>query len=140
MSKPSTARLSKTPGDLPRLRGDGRRLRQIRLNLISNAIIFTPEKGKVVVLANVNNAGAISICASDTGIGIEPADMDNVLMPFRQVKEAYVSNPGERSGLGLSLVNSLMILHGGSLDIDSAPGEGTRVTISFPPQRTMAKV
>ncbi len=54
-----------------------------------------------------------------------------------QVKEAYVGKPGEGSGLGLSLVNSLIDLHGGMLDIDSTPGEGTKMSITFPRERTL---
>ena len=54
--------------------------------------------------------------------------------------EAYVGNPGDGSGLGLSLVNSLMDLHGGTLDIDSTPGEGTTMSITFPPERTLTAV
>ena len=124
-------------GDLPRLRADRRRLRQILLNLLSNAVKFSHEKGKVSITAETDAAGAIVIRVADTGIGIAPENMEKILQPFGQVKEAYVGKPGEGSGLGLSLVNSLMDLHGGTLDIDSTPGEGTTMNIIFPPERTL---
>ena len=88
--------------------------------------------------AKMDPAGAIVIGVADTGIGIAPENIEKILKPFGQVKEAYVSNPGEGSGLGLSLVNSLMDLHGGTLDIDSTPGEGTTMSITFPPERTLS--
>ena len=96
------------------------------------------EKGKVSITAETDPAGAIVIRVADTGIGIAPENIAKVLRPFGQVKEAYIGKPGEGSGLGLSLVNSLMDLHGGTLDIDSTPGEGTTMSIIFPPERTLS--
>ena len=130
-----SARIAK---DLPFLRADGKRVKQILLNLLSNAIKFTPEKGKVTVNTSQDRAGAIVIRVSDTGIGIAADDIPKILLPFGQVKNAYVNNPREGSGLGLPLVKSLIEIHGGTIEIDSAPGEGTRVSVTFPPDRTIA--
>ncbi len=128
----------KVEEDLPKLFADRRRLKQILLNLQINAVKFTPEKGKIVVSAALGRDGGISLRVSDTGIGIAPENIPKILQPFGQVTDAYVvNNPGEGIGLGLSLVNSLVELHGGKLDIDSALGEGTRVSVTFPPERTL---
>lgn len=124
--------------DLPKLFADRRRLKQILLNLLINAIKFTPEKGKIIVNAALIRDGEICLRVSDTGIGIAPENIPKILQPFGQVTDAYVVNkPGEGMGLGLPLVNSLVELHGGKLDIDSAPGDGTRVSVTFPPDRTL---
>lgn len=128
----------KTAKDLPRLRADGRRLKQILLNLLTNAIKFTPEKGKVTVHASTDKAGAVVLRVADTGIGIAAEDIPRVLQPFGQVTDAYINTPDEGSGLGLSLVKALTELHGGTLDLDSAPGQGTRVTVTLPPERSLA--
>jgi len=130
-------KVSVEPG-LPRLRGDHRRLKQVLLNLLTNAIKFTRKRGTVTVTATLRDGGGIDLAVSDTGIGIAPKDIPRVLRPFGQVKEAYVSRPGEGSGLGLSLANALVELHGGTFTIESRPGEGTTVTAAFPPHRTIA--
>ena len=129
---------ARTAKDLPRLRADGKRVKQILLNLLTNAIKFTPPKGKVTVQTSQDKAGAIVIQVSDTGIGIAAADIPKILQPFGQVKNAYVNNTREGSGLGLPLVKSLIEIHGGTIEIDSAPGEGTRVSVTFPLDRTIA--
>ena len=123
--------------DLPLLYADGRRVKQILLNLLSNAIKFTPERGKVTVNACLTRDGGIALRVSDNGIGIAEKDIPRILQPFGQVSDAYISHPGEGSGLGLSLVKSLMELHGGTLDIESVPGEGTKVTVTFPASRVL---
>jgi len=123
--------------DLPFLRADGRRVKQIILNLLSNALKFTPERGKVVIGVQQAENGGVIIKVSDTGIGIAKEDIPTILQPFTQLTEAYVSSPDGGSGLGLSLVKSLTELHGGSLDIDSTPGVGTKVSVIFPPERTI---
>ena len=123
---------------LPALRADGRRVKQLLLNLLSNAIKFTPENGDVTVRGSLGDNNEIILTVTDTGIGIAAADIPKVINPFGQVREAYTSTAREGVGLGLPLVKSLIDLHGGSLDIDSAPGQGTRITITFPPERTGA--
>jgi len=120
---------------LPRLYADPRRLRQILLNLISNAIKFTPPDGRVTLEIHCTASGRMALVVADTGIGIAASDLSKVLTPFGQV-EGSLNRRHEGTGLGLPLSKALVELHGGELRIDSAPGQGTRITIAFPPSRT----
>jgi signal transduction histidine kinase len=120
--------------NLPPLRADERLTKQILLNLLSNATKFTPEGGRVTLSASVGVDGGIELTVADTGIGIAEQDIERALTPFVQIDSALNRKyPG--TGLGLPLTRSLAELHGGSLAIRSAPGEGTTVTIRFPPER-----
>ena len=123
---------------LPVLNGDEVRIRQILLNLLSNAIKFTPEGGKVLVSATVDDAGRLVLTIRDTGIGIAAEDTQDALLPFVQLESEFSRrHPG--TGLGLPLSKALVELHGGTLAIDSAPGAGTRVTVRFPAERSLAR-
>jgi cell cycle sensor histidine kinase DivJ len=104
--------------------------RQIVVNLLSNAVKFTPPGGRVVVEAGVE-AGVARIAVTDTGIGVEPANLPRLGDPFFQVKSGY-DRSFEGAGLGLSLVRGLVGLHDGSLILESAVGVGTRVTALLP--------
>ncbi len=119
------------PSDLPKLHADERALRQILLNLLSNAVKFTRPGGRVGVSAAPDGQGMISLAVTDTGIGIAPADVATVLEPFRQVGGAF-HHPQEGTGLGLAITKRLVELHGGSLRIESQPGQGTTVTVTVP--------
>jgi signal transduction histidine kinase len=123
-----------TPGDLPSLMVDETRARQILVNLLSNAIKFTPGPGRVSVTARTAAGGALSIAVEDTGIGMTEAEIALALQPFRQVDSA-LSRKYQGTGLGLPLAQGLALLHGGQLDVESRPGVGTRVSITFPPER-----
>jgi two-component system cell cycle sensor histidine kinase PleC len=124
--------------DLPRLFGDRRRIRQILLNLVSNAVKFTPQGGSVRVSAAVSPDGGLLLTVADTGIGIEAADIPRVFEPFVQLgRDRGIS--GEGTGLGLPLVKELVELHRGTITLTSQPGVGTKVTAAFPPARTIAK-
>ena len=90
----------------------------------------------MTVSARVDAQSCIRISIADTGIGIAAKDIPKALLPFGQVAESY-KRGHEGTGLGLPICNSLMNLHGGTLAIDSEPGVGTTVTISFPPERTV---
>ena len=125
------------PADLPDLRGDPLRLKQVLLNLLANAVKFTPEGGRVTVHGRVNGQGGIELVIEDTGIGISPQDHDRVMAAFGQA-DSGLERRYQGLGLGLPLARSLMELHGGGLAIDSRPGEGTRVRLSFPAARTLA--
>jgi signal transduction histidine kinase len=114
--------------------GDTRRLRQVWINLLTNAVKFTPAEGRVNVNVSVSEDGAIAIAVSDTGIGIAAADIERVLQPFSQVETA-LSRGHEGTGLGLALTRSLVELHGGRLAIDSEVGIGTTVTVILPADR-----
>ena len=119
---------------VPLLFADEVRLRQIGLNLLSNAVKFTPAGGKIKVSTSVDQSGAIAIAVSDTGIGMSPADIKIALERFGQAASS-LSRPYEGTGLGLPLTKAMVDLHGGHLDITSAPGKGTTVTVTFPPQQ-----
>jgi len=110
---------------------DPRLLQQILLNLLTNAVKFTPRGGSVTISAGQGPDGAPRIAVSDTGIGIAAADIDRVLEPFVRLESAFCANV-EGTGLGLPLVKSLVELHGGSLEIESRPDTGTTVSVLFP--------
>jgi signal transduction histidine kinase len=120
------------PHDLPAIEADRRALKQIVINLLSNAFKFTPKGGKVVLSAMVRvpeNAMVIEI--RDTGIGIPDEALSTITNPFmRGEPNPYISQEG--TGLGLSIVKSLVGLHGGELTIASAVGVGTAVTVTLP--------
>ncbi len=111
---------------------DRQALRQILLNLISNAVKFTPPGGRIEVGAEPLGDGAFAVWVRDTGIGIAPENIPVVLAPFGQV-ENDLTRQYEGSGLGLPLVKSLVEMHGGRFEIHSALGEGTMIRASFPP-------
>lgn len=121
---------------LPAVRGDRRRLKQILLNLLQNAIKFTPAGGTVRVDAAPCAKGGVSVLISDTGIGIPTEEIPRMLERFEQV-ESSMKRRYEGAGLGLPLAKTLVELHGGQLEIDSASGEGTRVRITLPQDRVI---
>jgi signal transduction histidine kinase len=124
------------PEQLPRLWADNRRLRQVLLNLISNAIKFMPEGGEVHISLSVPQDAetGLAIAVTDTGIGMAPEQIPVALERFGQI-DCGLNRNYEGSGLGLPLSKSLVELHGGALSIQSAPGVGTTVTIAFPAER-----
>ncbi len=109
---------------------DPKRLRQMLLNLLSNAIKFTHQGGEICVAASRGKEG-IAISVSDTGIGIEPDEIARVLEPFGQV-DSELGRMHEGTGLGIPLTRELARLHGGALQIESAVGIGTTMTIELP--------
>jgi signal transduction histidine kinase len=115
---------------LAQLTADEMRIRQILINLMSNAVKFTPPGGKITVSARQRDS-AIVIEVKDTGIGIAPEDLAKALEPFGQI-DNEMSRRHEGTGLGLPLSKNLVELHGGSLEIASTPGVGTTVTLVFP--------
>jgi PAS domain S-box-containing protein len=124
------------PADLPAVRADERLLRQVLINLLSNAVKFTPADGLVEVVAEIGASGGIRLGVRDTGIGIAQQSIARALEPFGQV-DSSLSRKYEGSGLGLPLVKSIAELHGGTLEIESAPGRGTTVTVNLPASRTV---
>jgi signal transduction histidine kinase len=122
---------------LPRLRADERVLKQVLLNLLSNAIKFTAPGGLVRLRTERAPDGGFRVIVADTGIGIAPADIPRVLMPFGQV-DGSLARSYEGTGLGLPLAKSLIELHGGRLDVASELGRGTTITVSLPAERFRA--
>ena len=115
---------------LPPIRADQVRLRQILLNLLSNALKFTPCGGDVCVSVQVCGSEMI-FAVRDTGIGIALSDIPKALEPFAQI-DSSLSRKYDGTGLGLPLTKRFAELHGGHLAIESAPGEGTTVTVTLP--------
>lgn len=111
---------------------DDKRLRQMVLNLLSNALKFTPAGGEINIDA-YRRGQCIAISVSDTGVGMREEDIAVALEPFGQVENRTLPN-SQGTGLGLPLTKQLAELHGGTLELESRPGRGTTVTILLPEQ------
>ena len=109
---------------------DKRALKQVLINLLSNAVKFTPFGGEIAINARPEG-NSLRVTVSDTGIGIAPQDLSRLGDPFFQAKSTY-DRPYEGTGLGLSLVRGLVGLHGGAISVESAPAQGTRVSVRLP--------
>ena len=112
------------------LNGDPAKLRQIFLNLLSNAMKFTPQGGRVWLDAR-RTAEGVSVTVGDSGIGMSPEDIEVAMQPFGQV-DNRLERRYEGTGLGLPLTRAFVELHGGVMRFDSARDEGTRITVVFP--------
>jgi signal transduction histidine kinase len=125
--------------ELPELRvmADPRLLRQVGLNLVSNAVKFTQTGGAVTIGVRVEETGEALLSIADSGIGIAAADLDRLEEPFVQAESAFARGHGGM-GLGLPLTKKIMELHGGGLDIASELGVGTRVVARFPAARVLS--
>jgi signal transduction histidine kinase len=119
---------------LPPMQIDRLRVKQILLNLLSNAIKFTLTGGVVSLEADRDPDGGVEVRVRDTGIGIAPEKIALVFEPFRQV-DCDLSRKFEGTGLGLTLVKSLIEIHDGTVRIESVLNKGTCVTIRFPAAR-----
>ncbi len=124
----------KDEGGLPPLRADERKLKQILLNITSNAVKFTPSGGTVYLSAGRKKDGNLELIVKDTGIGISKEDIARVFQPFFQV-DSKITRAYEGTGLGLAITEGLVEVHGGSMTIDSKEGEGTSVIITLPAER-----
>jgi len=110
------------------------RLRQVVLNLLTNAIKFTPKGGRVGLLSGIEQNGVTWFRITDTGIGMEAKDIPKVLEPFGRTEHgSRVDREG--AGLGPSLSKAITELHGGTLEIESVPGLGTTITVTLPASR-----
>jgi signal transduction histidine kinase len=114
---------------LGQIQADERKIRQVVLNLLSNAIKFTPEGGRIEVMAAPKN-GLIEVSVSDTGVGIAPEDLEAVFEDFRQVGTA--DKKVEGTGLGLTLCRKFIELHGGKIWVQSEVGMGSTFTFTIP--------
>ena len=117
---------------LPEIEADYRALKQVALNLLSNALKFTPHGGRVTVSAEMLAGGErVRISVRDTGIGISPEDLKRLAQPFEQIESQH-SKTQQGTGLGLALTKSLVEMHEGVLEMQSQPGEGTVVSFTLP--------
>ena len=131
--------VAKISPTLPALRADERKIKQILINLLSNAVKFTPEGGQVTLTAARLEGSGVEIIVQDTGIGIAADDIAKALAPFNQIDNS-LSRKYSGTGLGLPLAESFTRMHGGSLALESAEGQGTRVTLYFPESRVVSEV
>ena len=119
------------PHDLPRVLGDELRLRQIVINLVSNASKFTGEGGRVCIAAQIDEPNWVKVAVADTGCGMTAEEVDRAMQPFTQIRSTYSRNE-EGTGLGLPIAKALILRHGGTLNIQSKPNVGTTVTFTLP--------
>ncbi|UEM01926.1 PAS domain S-box protein [Skermanella rosea] len=124
------------PEPVPAVMGDQRALKQVVVNLLSNAVKFTPRGGMVEIGTLVDAFGDVCITVKDTGIGIPDGEIPRVLEAFGRASNVRQSGE-EGTGLGLAIVGSFLSLHGATLDIDSAVGIGTTVTVRLPIERVL---
>jgi len=122
--------------EMPLMRADERKTKQVLLNLVTNAVKFTQPGGHVEIRGHFDPDAGIVLKVKDTGIGISRRDLDRVLQPFEQV-DSTISRAHQGTGLGLPLVKAIMELHGGSVVLESAVGVGTCVTVTFPANRAV---
>jgi two-component system cell cycle sensor histidine kinase PleC len=121
----------RVPRDLPMLEIDQRRIKQVLVNLLSNANKFTSERGRIILIARKNPDGGISVAIADTGAGMSPDQIATALRPFGQV-QSHLTRSTEGAGLGLPIARGLARQHGGDLFIQSEPGQGTTVILHLP--------
>src|SRR5215472_108109 len=118
---------------------DERALKQVLLNLLSNALKFTPEDGRVMVFAQVAAGAALCFGVEDSGVGIAPEDQTRVFEQFGQARHDVVT-ADKGTGLGLAIVKGLIEAHGGRVTLESAIGQGTRVTVYMPNDRARPRL
>ncbi|MBM3952131.1 MAG: PAS domain S-box protein [Rhodospirillales bacterium] len=124
------------PKNLPALHADELRVKQSLLNILGNAVKFTPEGGNIFFGASVEADGGMTFTVKDSGIGIRAEELPKAMAMFGQADGSH-ARPHDGAGLGLPLTKSLMELHGGKLAIDSTPGVGTTVRLQFPSSRSV---
>ncbi len=120
--------------DVPDVIGEELALKQVVLNLLSNAVKFTPDKGRITISGHVGRDGQLHFSVTDTGIGLDEYEIEKALSPFGQV-DNELSRSGSGTGLGLTLVDALVKLHGGAFELFSQKGIGTTATMVLPADR-----
>ncbi|MBX4939782.1 ATP-binding protein [Rhizobium binae] len=123
---------------VPDVVADLRSIKQIALNILSNAIRFTPSGGQIVVSTSYEANGSVVLRVRDTGVGMTRAELDQAMKPFRQVSSTQSRHRGDGTGLGLPLTKAMVDANRATFSINSAPNEGTLVEITFPSQRVLA--
>ena len=122
--------------DLPPVRADGTRLKQVVLNLLTNAVKYTNTGGTVTISARLSEAGDLEVDVTDTGVGISAEDLPLVMQPFRQA-DNVMCRTREGTGLGLPLAKALTELHDGRLVLESEEGQGTTARLILPAARVL---
>ena len=121
------------------MRTDRRLLKQLLLNILSNAVKFSRTGGQITLFASLlPSADRIAICVEDTGIGMTAEEIEFALQPFAQIQTAY-NRSSEGTGVGLTLVQRFSVLLDGEVAITSQPGIGTMVTLSLPLRLTAGR-
>jgi two-component system, cell cycle sensor histidine kinase PleC len=126
--------IARREGEVPQLRGDQRKVKQIILNLLTNAIKFSRPGGEVEIVLK-SDGGGVAITVTDRGIGMDPHEVELAMAHFGQVTGPWIRQH-TGTGLGLPLAIGLTELHGGTLTIQSLKGVGTTVTVAFPASRS----
>jgi PAS domain S-box-containing protein len=122
---------------VPKVVADARSMRQIILNLVSNAIKFTPENGQVIVSTVYEGDGEVALRVRDTGRGMSAEDIERAMKPFQQVG-SIAERRGRGTGLGLPLTKAMVEANRAYFELESKPGEGTIAHVHFPSQRVLA--
>ncbi|GLQ36892.1 hypothetical protein GCM10007908_05120 [Rhizobium albus] len=123
---------------LPDVVADPRSVKQIAINLLANAVRFTPPGGQIVVSTFYDASGKVVMRVRDTGIGMSRSELDHAMKPFRQGPTSPMRPRGDGTGLGLPLTKAMVEANRAHFAIESAPGEGTLVQVTFPSQRVLA--
>ncbi len=125
------------PAAMPRVLGDGRAINQVVINLLNNAIKFTPANGHVLLSARRSSNGAIELSVKDNGPGIPPEEVNQAMSAFTRGSLA-TKKAVDGAGLGLSIVKGIMELHGGKVSINTGLGQGTEVICEIPTKRVLS--
>ncbi len=125
------------PADLPGLYADPRLVRQILINLVTNAIKYSHKSGAIDVAAETDERGRLLLVVRDYGVGIPKDRIKEAMQPFGQIHDPTHSNTQQGTGLGLPLTKAMAELHGGALLLESDTNKGTKVTIVFPEDRVL---
>lgn len=123
---------------MPDLIGEELSIKQILMNLLSNAVKFTPKGGRVSLSYEMDRSGALHVSITDTGIGLDDEEIQRALSPFGQA-DNELSREGSGTGLGLTLVDALLKIHGAEFELVSQKGIGTTATAIFPKERVVVK-
>jgi signal transduction histidine kinase len=128
----STATVNLTlPQDLPRLKSDRQKLKQILVNLLSNALKYTKDGTVEIHATHHPEGGRIALAVRDTGVGIAPEDHTRIFEPFQQAKRV-ITRPQGGTGLGLAISRRLARMLGGDIGVESQLGAGSTFTVQFP--------
>ncbi|MFJ6327372.1 MULTISPECIES: ATP-binding protein [unclassified Rhizobium] len=122
---------------VPNVVADLRSIKQIALNILSNAIRFTPSGGQIVVSTSYENNGSVVLRIRDTGVGMTRSELEQAMKPFRQVS-TNSRKRGDGTGLGLPLTKAMVDANRATFAINSSPNEGTLVEVTFPSPRVLA--